>query len=224
MSQSPTILSIETSSPYGQVSVSLPDNTIFSYDIVEERGHAQNILVAIETVLSKADIALKDLDAIALSFGPGSYTGLRIGASTAKGLATALDIPLININTLYAMACYMIDTYPAFDLYLPMLDARRMEVYTLALDNNKNSVADTQALLLEHNSFQKYAHHSKILCFGSGIEKFEPICSLANIKFLSGIVPKATYLHAIANSRFAGQKFDSVTYSDPFYLKEVYTK
>jgi len=169
---------------------------------------------------------LRDLAAVAVSDGPGSYTGLRIGAAAAKGLCFALDIPLVAVGTLPALAHQIATRTPRADTYLyaPMLDARRQEVYTALYRADGSELAVPAPLILTPEALAEQLAHHSVLFFGSGAAKFQPLVSdNPNAAFLSDVQPSAVSVGELALGAYQRQEFQNVAYYEPFYLKEVYT-
>lgn len=220
----PTILSIETATRACSVSVSKGNEIIA---VVEEVGdgysHAENLSVFIAKALAESNMNYSDLNAVAISKGPGSYTGLRIGTSTAKGLCYALDIPLIAVPTLQAMAYGCSNNYEFNKdaLFCPMIDARRMEVYSAFYSKDNHLVRDTQADIINESSYLNYLSDSKIVFFGDGSAKCkEMFSSNANALFIDGFHPSAQYLSLIAMVKFNAQQLEDTAYFEPYYLKD----
>lgn len=163
---------------------------------------------------------MKDINAVAVSNGPGSYTGLRIGLSAAKGLCYALQIPLITIGTLQMMAQAAKNSEA--NLFCPMIDARRMEVFTALYDSEGNEVMKPAALILDENSFAEELKESRILFFGNGAGKFKDICSNSNAIF-KDIEAEASHLAKISQQKFTAGDFAALAYSEPYYVKEFFT-
>ena len=158
------------------------------------------------------------LDAICVSKGPGSYTGLRIGVSAAKGLCFALDVPLISIATLSALASQV--TVADVLYIVPMLDARRMEVYSAVYNSDKEEIRETQAQILEETSFSTYLDEGKVLFIGNGVEKFQEICQHPNALFMPEALPSAVQQAKLSQAKFDRQEFEDVAYFEPYYLKD----
>lgn len=219
------ILQIETATTVCSVALAT-DGVITAFKQVDQRNvHAEVITLYIEELINTAGLKYTDLDAIAISCGPGSYTGLRIGVSTAKGLCYALDKPLIAIETLEAMANGVIaDKSLSIDeniLLCPMIDARRMEVYTALFDGSGNRIKDTVAEIVDEQSFSDYLSTHKIIFFGDGAEKCQAVLgNNPNAQFLNGFTNSATHLTKQAAERFGIRDFVDVVYFEPFYLKE----
>ena len=180
--------------------------------------HAEQLTLFIQDVIDLANITLEKVEAIALSMGPGSYTGLRIGTSTAKGLCYALDIPLIAISTLKAMAFAMAKNERAA-IYCPMIDARRMEVFSALYDVNNKKVRSVQADVVDKNTYVELLVN-EIIFFGDGSLKCQEIISHKNAKFIEGIHPSAKNLGILAKSKFENKDFEDVAYFEPYYLKD----
>ncbi|WP_121810410.1 tRNA (adenosine(37)-N6)-threonylcarbamoyltransferase complex dimerization subunit type 1 TsaB [Mucilaginibacter kameinonensis] len=219
------ILQIETATTSCSVALARYGEVLDFKEINARNIHAEVITLYIDELLNNSGIQYNDLDAIAVSSGPGSYTGLRIGVSTAKGLCFALDKPLIAIETLEAMAFGVIDNPGFFEdentLLCPMIDARRMEVYTALFDSEGNRVRETAADIIDENSFADYLKDKKIIFFGDGAEKCKSVLSHnPNAKFLDDFVNSATYLTQKAAQKFADSVFEDVAYYEPYYLKD----
>jgi tRNA threonylcarbamoyladenosine biosynthesis protein TsaB len=218
------ILQIETATTACSVALA-QDGRIVAFKQIDQRNiHAEAITLFIEAVLAEVGVTYADLDAVAVSCGPGSYTGLRIGVSTAKGLCFAVDKPLIAIETLAAMADGVVaeKNLAESDILLcPMIDARRMEVYTAIFDVNGTVIKPTAAEIIDEHSFADVLGEHKILFFGDGAEKCsEVLGGHPNADFLPGFVNSATYLTKKAIEKFAAKEFEDVAYFEPFYLKD----
>lgn len=213
-----TILCIETSTTNCSVAIAV-DGEIKA--ICEENNqkysHAEKLHVFIEEVLREANLNKKQLNAVAVSKGPGSYTGLRIGVSAAKGLCFALDIPLISSLTLEVL----VQQVKCEDCYIiPLLDARRMEVYSAVFNSNKKQVRKTQAEILNENSFQEYLNERKTIFIGDGSNKFESLCQHKNAVFYKEGIPSAADMGLMAEAKYKISDIEDVAYFEPFYLKE----
>ena len=213
------ILLIESATKSCSVSLSSENKIIACKEEVNEQYyHAEKLTVFITELFKTQDFTIKDLDAVAVSKGPGSYTGLRISVSTAKGLCYALDIPLISVSTLKAMAFGMAQKEKS-DLYCPMIDARRMEVYNAFYNSTNKEIRGIQADIIEACSYQKELD-KKVLFFGDGAEKCKQMIQHPNARFIDGIFPSSKDMLEIANEKFAEKDFEDVVYSEPFYLKD----
>ena len=213
------ILNIETSTK--ACSVALHKNgelIVCREDVTANFSHSEKLLKFISELFSDEKLSLSDLDAIAVSMGPGSYTGLRIGVSTAKGLCYGLDIPLISISTLKAMSFGMALEIKA-DLYCPMIDARRMEVYSAFFDINNTEVRKIQADIIDENSYKKELE-KKVVFFGDGSEKLLEKIKDKNAIFVSDIHPSAKNMGLLSYQKFTKSLFEDLAYFEPFYLKD----
>ena len=213
------ILNIETSTKACSVALHKNGELIVSReDVTTNFSHSEKLLKFISKLFSDAKLSLSDLDAIAVSMGPGSYTGLRIGVSTAKGLCYGLDIPLISISTLKAMSFGMALEIKA-DLYCPMIDARRMEVYSAFFDINNTEVRKIQADIINENSYKKELE-KKVVFFGDGSEKLIEKIKDKNAIFVSDIHPSAKNMGLLSYQKFTKSLFEDLAYFEPFYLKD----
>lgn len=213
------ILNIETSTKACSVALHKNGELIVSReDVTTNFSHSEKLLKFISKLFSDAKLSLSDLDAIAVSMGPGSYTGLRIGVSTAKGLCYGLDIPLISISTLKAMSFGMALEIKA-DLYCPMIDARRMEVYSAFFDINNTEVRKIQADIIDENSYKKELD-KKVVFFGDGSEKIKEKIKHENAMFVSNFHPSAKNMGLLSYQKFNKSLFEDLAYFEPFYLKD----
>lgn len=222
------ILSLETSSPVCSVALHrIADGSLVGQSELRlDKSHSTHLTVLIEQLLANTGYALTDLAAVAVSDGPGSYTGLRIGAAAAKGLCFALGIPLVAVSTLEALAAQVAagTARPETYLYCPMLDARRMEVYTALYTHNGQEVLAPAPLLLDEDSLAEQLAQHSVLFFGQGATKFQALLGQqANAGFLAHIEPSAVSVGVLAVAAYHRQAFQDVAYYEPFYLKEVYT-
>lgn len=216
------ILNIETSTNVCSVALTAEGMILKHYENFDGRNHAALLSDYIKGCLDHlADHELK-LEAVAVSMGPGSYTGLRIGLSEAKGLAYALDIPLIGVDTLQIMATAVMFGYEADPeaLYAPMLDARRMEVYTAIYDLALTPLVKPIPLILTPDSYNEYLSKGKVMFFGNGSDKARDVIRNDNAVFVSDIVPLATDMTALSDRAFARKEFLDLAYSVPNYLKD----
>lgn len=215
------ILQIETATQVCSVALSI-DEKIAA--IKEESGqnlHASNITLFIDEVVKAAGLIYQDIDAVAVSKGPGSYTGLRIGVSTAKGLCYALEKPLIAIETLKMMAAgFLIENPEYTGLICPMIDARRMEVYTAVYNSSLEVIEPTSAKIIDETSFADLLSQNKITFLGDGAAKCAAILHHPNAGFSDQNFNAARYMSALANQAFNQDHFEDVAYFEPFYLKD----
>lgn len=213
------ILNLETATTNCSVSISEGDNIIcLKENNTENYSHSEQLHLFIKEALEEASLSFSDLDAIAVSKGPGSYTGLRIGVSAAKGLCFSLDLPLISIPTLESMANQI--KASEGEVIIPVLDARRMEVYSSVYNSVYQEVRDTRAEVIDENSFKEFSSHSKIYIVGSGAEKCEEILKHSNFVFNTSMVPSAKEMGKIAFRKFQERSFEDVAYFEPYYLKD----
>lgn len=213
------ILCLETATTNCSVSVARNGETIALVE-QNEKGysHSENLHIFIQEALNSASLALNDLDAVAISKGPGSYTGLRIGVSAAKGLCYGLEIPLIAIPTLTLLA-QKLSVENGY--IMPMLDARRLEVYTAVFSSNKEMIKDTWAEVLTENSFNEYLTKDKVHFIGNCIDKAQTVIQHENaIFFESNSYPSAQEMGQLAQAKFLAQQFEDVAYFEPYYLKD----
>ena len=212
------ILCLETATTNCSVGVA-KDGKLLSLkeDNSKNYSHAEKLHVFIEEALKEAGVTNKDLDAIAISKGPGSYTGLRIGVSSAKGLCYSLDIPLISVPTLDLLA-HQLDGEKG--IFISMLDARRMEVYSAVYDSELKQLRDTKAQVLEESSFSEYLEKSTVHFIGNGVAKFEEICKHSNAVFHTQKYPSAREMAEIAENKYKKSDTEDVAYFEPYYLKD----
>lgn len=228
-----TIISIETSGKYCSVALSRDGVLEFSREDDVEMNHAKAIGPFVEKCMSEARRHEWPIDAVAVSIGPGSYTGLRIGLSMAKGLCFALNAPLITISTLKILAVkamFRNMEWTAEELLVPMIDARRMEVYTAAYDFRLNALMDPKPLVLDSDSYTDLPADREIYFFGDGSEKSKETLMNGNIPdksrlhWLGNMIPKAADMTALAEKAFREGDFADTAYSTPEYLKEYEAK
>lgn len=181
-------------------------------------SHSEQLHVFIEEVVRDAGIALGELDAIAVSKGPGSYTGLRIGVSAAKGLCFSLGLPLISIATLTSMAHQV--QGDDIDYIIPLLDARRMEVYSAVFDKDRRQIRATDAEIVDENSFCQYRQGGRLVLGGPGAEKCKEVLKDAHIEFDVSLVPSAREMAALSYAKYKDGDFEDVAYFEPYYLKD----
>ncbi|MFN4972400.1 MAG: tRNA (adenosine(37)-N6)-threonylcarbamoyltransferase complex dimerization subunit type 1 TsaB [Bacteroidota bacterium] len=215
------ILCIETATEVCSVSVAVNGKTATLLELNEGYTHASRLPDLIQNAITQAGIKLSDLNAVAVSKGPGSYTGLRVGVSTAKGLCYALDIPLLSVNTLHALAWCARQTLNTneYDLLIPMIDARRMEVYCAVYDKTLNELLPAEARIIEAGSFSEFNHH-RIVFFGNGASKCSTVLQQPHALFLPNITCSALGMAQLAQQVFEQQHFEDVAYFEPYYLKD----
>lgn len=225
----PLILHIETATDICSVALSEGDQQLSLVESGQERSHASLLNQFIREVLKKSGKHIKDLNGIAVSKGPGSYTGLRIGVSTAKGLAYALEIPLLASGTLENMASGAL-SHPEIgklmkihgeDLLLcPMLDARRMEVYTGFYTHQGAPFREVSADVIDEDSYRTILESHQLCFFGNGADKCKPVLNHPRAHFIDGINPSAASMISPVLKNYQTKKFEDVAYFEPFYLKD----
>jgi len=212
------ILSIETSTEVCSIALHNKRELIASDTSTQPYSHAERLAPMIQELFKTSAVEKNRLSAVAVSAGPGSYTGLRIGTSTAKGLAYALDIPLITVNTLHSMLLNLPEAY-AGHLRCPMIDARRMEVYCLLANDTDKILEEVQAKIIDGASFSHYLETQKILFYGNGAAKCAPIINSTNGLYLNEIVPSAVNIGELAWEKYQQGDFADLAYFEPDYLK-----
>lgn len=221
----PLILNIETSSTICSVCLANNGALIDFREDKQGNSHARVLTVFIEELMRKNNIAFKELDAVAVSEGPGSYTGLRIGTSTAKGLCYALDKPLIAVPTLLAMADGVAkEMNDPSAVYMPALDARRMEIYTAVFDAQGNELIKTQAVIADSALAEKLNGFEKLFVFGNGAEKCKAVFKSDTIHFIADVNCDARFMIPVSESRANNNRFENLAYFEPLYLKEFGAK
>lgn len=217
------LLHIESTSTVCSVAISKDNELIAIKEINNGYTHAENLHVFVEQLFFETSLQAKDLNAISVSSGPGSYTGLRIGFSAAKGLAYALQIPLITIETLKALSSEVINTDNIDAIYCPLLDARRMEVYCAIYDNQLNEILPVQLLVLNEESIKIFNKEKDIYFFGNGMSKSKILLqTLPNVHFIDDITASASSMVSLAFQKYTTQNFADMAYVEPNYLKEFF--
>ncbi|HEX2394657.1 MAG TPA: tRNA (adenosine(37)-N6)-threonylcarbamoyltransferase complex dimerization subunit type 1 TsaB [Bacteroidales bacterium] len=217
------ILNIETATTLCSVGLARDSKTISRRETTEEKSHAGKLTVFIEEILNEQGISVSDLNAIAVGKGPGSYTGLRIGISVAKGLCYGSGIPLIAVSTLRILIASALSENAEINadtLFCPMIDARRMEVFCSLSDIKGNEIEPVSARIIDITSFRDYLTKYKIAFFGSGMEKCRNVLRHPNAVFIQGIEPHASSLAVLSELNFQQKLFEDVAYFEPFYLKD----
>ncbi len=216
------ILHIETSTDICSVAVSSEGTCVFSKEDFNGPSHAVSLGTFVDEALSFADNHAMPLDAVAVSCGPGSYTGLRIGVSMAKGICYGRNVPLIGIPTTEVMSVPVLlyEELPEDALLCPMLDARRMEVYAAVYDRALRMRRPIQADVVEENSYAEFLEKQPVYFFGNGAEKCKKKLTHPNAHFIEKIYPLAKWMFPLAEKAMATGDFKDVAYFEPFYLKE----
>jgi tRNA threonylcarbamoyladenosine biosynthesis protein TsaB len=224
------ILSIDTATDQASVTIAENGEVIGTLTNDNQKDHAAWVQVAINDLLQQKGVSMQQLQAIAITAGPGSYTGLRVGMATAKGLCFALQIPLITINTLQVMAYAAIDQLGSEVLnmepplcYCPMIDARRMEVFTAVYDDKLEEIISPKAVILDELSFKEELNNRSLVCFGNGSLKWKNVSRYPNVLFIEEKIDIAKSLAKLAASLHLKQNFANLAYTEPVYLKEFYT-
>jgi tRNA threonylcarbamoyladenosine biosynthesis protein TsaB len=215
-----TFLLIYTATAHASVCFSKDGNVLGSLETSDQKTHASFMQPAIESLCKQTGIALSSIDAIAISIGPGSYTGLRVGMATAKGIAYAMGKPLIGINTLQIIAAAAKLKYPGNNTAIcALLDARRMEVFTGIYAHNLEPTTPSTALILDAQSFENELANAPLLFVGDGVEKFKAICEHPNAHFDAGLTYGASDMLGLTEKAFALADFLDLAYSEPLYIK-----
>lgn len=222
------ILNIETSTAVCSVSLGKDGDLLAYKENKEGMNHATHLTVFIDSILKENKLTPNDLDAVAVSMGPGSYTGLRIGVSTAKGLCYGSNLPLIAISTLQAMTAPLLKDKavisqlgdPEVSIFCPMIDARRMEVYTAFYSFKNEELRQISAEIIDEESFVSDLAKNEIVFFGDGSSKCQSSLQSENAIFVNDITPTAIGMVELSEAKFKAEAFEDVAYFEPFYLKD----
>jgi tRNA threonylcarbamoyladenosine biosynthesis protein TsaB len=220
------ILNIETATEVCSVALATENGLVDYVENTEGRSHAALLTQFIEKILAKNNIIPSQLSAVAISSGPGSYTGLRIGVSAAKGLCFGADKPLISISTLQCMVYGLVEHLIMEQAeientwFCPMIDARRLEVYTAFFDSKGSPQSDISAVIIDENSFNQILSQRKVFFFGNGSEKCAEIINHPNAVFYKGIYPSAKNMIKLSEQKYQNKNFEDVAYFEPYYLKD----
>jgi tRNA threonylcarbamoyladenosine biosynthesis protein TsaB len=221
------ILSVETSTSVCSAALHVSGKLVLDKQNNVPQTTASTLAVMIDSLFHESKYSPRDLAAVTVSAGPGSYTGLRIGVATAKGLCYGLSIPLVAINTLQLLTYQVVKQQGVADeatLYCPMLDARRMEVYTLLAKSHKDVIESTDARVIDEHSYSQWLQTHRIIFFGDGAAKCEPVITSPRAFFLNDIYPQAAALGEIGFEKFEKQQFEDLERYEPFYLKDFIIK
>jgi tRNA threonylcarbamoyladenosine biosynthesis protein TsaB len=218
------ILSLETSTKVCSVALHKNDELLTTGEIHIAQSHASKLAPLIEKAIHLASAKVSEIKAVAVSAGPGSYTGLRIGTSTAKGLCFAMGVPLIAVNTLDLLAFQMSRVVTTDTLLCPMIDARRMEVYCKLFDRQLTEIHPIEALEIQGDSFSEILKTRQIIFFGDGAGKCQAIIRHPNALFIDSIYPMASYLGFMAAQKLKNNQVEDLERFEPFYLKEFLIK
>lgn len=224
----PRILHLETATNVCSVALSEGDTLLAFKETDEDRSHGSVLTVFMQKVLDQASYKASDIDAIAISKGPGSYTGLRIGVSVSKGFAYAQNIPVIGIPTLRVLTKAAMQDPRLKDiqkgsapfLFCPLIDARRMEVYTALYSEQEDEIEEVSAKIIDENSFNEYLEKRNILFFGNGSDKIAEVITHQHAHFLTGVTPSAKHMLPMALKAYKEKNFEDTAYFEPFYLKD----
>jgi len=218
-----TILNIETSTEVCSISIAKNGMLLFKRETSEGLSHSELLTVFIEDLLAENKFKLSELDAIAVSKGPGSYTGLRIGVSVAKGLCYGLDIPLLSVNSLEIMGIYATRHLTQYSnenaLFCPMIDARRMEVYTALYNSKGEEIKPVSAEIIKEDFLLEQLKENKILFFGNGAAKCKMQIIHPNAIFEGPEKTSAQFMQKLAEQKYNKKEFENVAYFEPYYLK-----
>jgi len=217
------IISIETSTSVCSAALHDSGRLLASKELHMPHAAAAQLAVQLSDLFTETKISKQDISAVAVSSGPGSYTGLRIGAATAKGLCYGLNIPMIAVESLSVLAS-AVSTLQSGDLLCPMIDARRMEVYCCLYDRSVKAITKTEAKVIDSESFADELKAATIIFFGDGAAKCREVITHPNASFIDKIYPSAANMGMSAFARFQAQKFVDTPSFEPFYLKEFVAK
>ncbi|MEJ1236477.1 tRNA (adenosine(37)-N6)-threonylcarbamoyltransferase complex dimerization subunit type 1 TsaB [Chryseolinea sp. T2] len=220
----PVLLSLETSTDVCSVAVHKDGALVAIAEVHIGQAHASKLALLIKEVMTIAGTTMKDLNGVAVSAGPGSYTGLRIGTSTAKGLCYALDVPLISVGTLDIMAEHMRTVASEDALLCPMIDARRMEVYCALYNSAAGRLGEVEARVIDEESFLEQLNAGSVVFAGNGSGKCRGVITHRNAAFLEGIFPSARYLGNIGYRKLTEGETEDLVHFEPFYLKDFKAK
>lgn len=217
------ILNIHTATETAIINISSGQKVLSTLINTDSKQHATFLHTAIHQLLLKNEVRINDLKAIAVTSGPGSYTGIRVGLATAKGLCFSLKIPLITLNTLEAMAFAATENIKdkkAF--YCPMIDARRLEVFTAMYNYDLKEIMPPSAVILTESSFSEFTDNPKIYFFGNGSEKFKDLVDKSSFVFINQEITSDAISH-LSNEKYQNKDFTPLIYSEPLYIKDFHT-
>jgi tRNA threonylcarbamoyladenosine biosynthesis protein TsaB len=218
------ILSIETATSLCSAAIHEDGKLVVVSEIHESQSHAAKLAVQIEQLFLLAGIKPHELNAVAVSSGPGSYTGLRIGVSTAKGICFAQNIPLLGVDSLAVIAWRAVKQQSQSGLFCPLIDARRMEAYCCLFNESLAVVEPVQAKILDENSFEDVLNREKVNFFGDALDKLTSVIRHPNAVFLHNIYPSASELGELAYKKFEAKQYEDLVHYEPLYLKEFLVK
>lgn len=219
------ILCIETGTTVCSVALGNEHGLVGFKEVSDEKAHASKLSVLIDELLNELNFEISNINAVAVNKGPGSYTGLRIGVSLAKGLCYALGKPLLAIGSLDSMVQGVLESSQSYNLsgiefFCPMIDARRMEVYSALFDTTNKRVTEVEAVIVDSNSFQQPLQQGKVLFFGNGASKCASVITNQNAIFIDNFEPSARFMLPLALKAYKDEIFEDIAYFEPFYLKD----
>ncbi len=222
-----TILLLETATEVCSAAISRAGRVLAAKETIEGYNHSEKLTAFIEELMEENDIPMANLDAVCVSRGPGSYTGLRIGVSVAKGICYALGKPLISVGTLDALAYQVAHnpldyglTLDSSALLCPMIDARRMEVYTALYNHKGTPITGIEARIIDENSYTPELETREVIFFGNGAAKCKLALNHSNARFPGEVLASARFMSFLAYNRYNLREFEDVAYFEPFYLKD----
>lgn len=217
------LLNVETSTEVCSVCLSQNGQAIYTINDDSSNSHSKILIVLIEEILKQANISLSNLDAIAISYGPGSYTGLRIGMASVKALCYSVEKPLISISSLHSLANGLIQRQTSLTgnfMVIPLIDARRMEVYTAVYNQNLNELEPICAKIIDESSFKEHLEHSNVFFVGTGAEKCKTFFQNHPNALFDDTKTSASHMIRLSEIAFSNQNFADLAYCEPFYLKD----
>jgi tRNA threonylcarbamoyladenosine biosynthesis protein TsaB len=218
------VLSLETSGNNCSVALHSEGELLAHERVAEPQAHASKLAYLIESVLGKASVNIHEIQAVGITSGPGSYTGLRIGASTAKGLCYSLGVPLVAVNTLELLVYQGSTLATKENLLCPMIDARRMEVYCMIADTDFNTIQPIEAKVIDENGFNDLLKNNKILFYGDGSAKCRTMLTHPNAFFIEDITPSAIALGKKTIEKLKERQVEDLIHFEPFYFKDFQAK
>lgn len=224
MNKLPLILCIETSAGICSVAIGRGAEILCQVVEYQRNSAADKLQTLIDELLTGSGLQFRDIDAVAVSGGPGSYTGLRIGVSTAKGIAYALGIPLIHIESFQAMKAQLqLQESEKFDLYIPMIDARRADAFLCVMDSKREYLMPPQCITIEENTFDIWRKKGQIMIFGQELDKFRAILSGKDLEFRESIYLYAGSMAGLAYEKFEQKMLENIAYYEPRYYKSFHS-
>ncbi|MFT3700791.1 MAG: tRNA (adenosine(37)-N6)-threonylcarbamoyltransferase complex dimerization subunit type 1 TsaB [Agriterribacter sp.] len=216
------ILHIDTALQNAYVGISMSEHLLLGLENKQQNSHAAFVQPAIQQILKQLQLHLTDIEAVGVTNGPGSYTGLRVGMASAKGICYALQKPLVAASTLEVLTLAAIEKFPGFDLYCPMIDARRQEVYTALYNQYMITTHEPCAIILDEQTFAQHLSTSRILFFGDGALKLWNILPANGNAYMENVAYNNHHLSQLMFKRFKSRQFLNLAYAEPFYIKDFY--